>query len=82
MAILFSEGIRQNLPPSSPEVLESWSVKTWSLLSLYNNMGDVQTWIFGFKSFSEIWPAFAVLASITVVAFLVLYRRVNAPLRA
>lgn len=81
LAILLSEGIRRGLPPSDPLVAESWAVQTWSLLSVYNNMGEVQTWVFGFKSFAEVWPAFAVLLAITVISFLVLFRRVAAPLR-
>jgi len=82
MAIRVGEAIRQGIGPRSDAVAESEMVQTWSPLSIYNNLGDVQSWVFGFQPFSEIWPAFTVLAGTTVVAFLVLFRRVAAPLRA
>lgn len=82
LAISIGEAIRQQTSPADVSVAESPMVKNWSPLSIYNNLGDVQAWIFGFREFSEIWPAFAVLTGITVFAFLVLYRRVAAPLRA
>ena len=82
MAILVGEAIRQQSGPRNAAVYESEMVRTWSPLSIYNNLGDVQSWVFGFQSFSEVWPAFAVLTGITVVSFAVLFRRVAAPLRA
>ncbi len=82
MAISIGEAIRQNAAPNDPSVAESSMVTTWSPLSIYNNLGDVQAWIFGFRSFSDIWPAFIVLAAITLGSFLILHRRVAAPLRA
>ncbi|QEG23823.1 ABC transporter permease [Mariniblastus fucicola] len=82
MAITVGEAIRQHTRASAQSVAESSMVKTWSPLSIYNNLGDVQSWVFGFRKFSEIWPAFTVLTAITIVALLVLYRRVAAPLRA
>jgi len=82
MTISIGEAIRQNVPPTDPLVAESSIVRNWSLLSIYNTLGDVQSWIFGFRSFSDVWPAFTLLAVITVVSFLVLHRRVAAPLRA
>ena len=82
MVVLISEAVRLRTAPSDPMVGESSMVKNWSPISIYNNLGDVQAWAFGFRDFSEIWPAFTVLAAITVVSLLVLYRRVAAPLRA
>jgi len=82
LVISVSEAIRMRTPTSDPLVAESSMVTTWSPLSIYNNLGDVQAWVFGFRNFSEIWPAFTVLSVITIVSLLVLYRRVAAPLRA
>ena len=82
LVISISEAIRLETPPSDPLVAESSMVTGWSPLSIYNNLGDVQSWVFGFREFSQIWPAFTVLTAITVFSFLVLYRRVAAPLRA
>ena len=82
MSITAGEAIRLGTGARDPAVAESLMVKQWSSLSIYNNLGDVQTWIFGFQSFTDIWPAFAVLSAITVVSILILLRRVAAPLRA
>jgi hypothetical protein len=82
LAITVGEAIRRNTDPADAAVTESDMVRNWSPISIYNNLGDVQSWLFGFREFSEIWPAFTVLTFITVVAFFVLYRRVAAPLRA
>ena len=82
MAILVGEAIRQGSTPRNMRVMESEMVKDWSPLSFYNNLGDVQSWVFGFQPFSEIMPAFFVLTGITVFSFLILFRRVAAPLRA
>ena len=82
LAILIGEAVRLRAQPGDPLVTESSMVKNWSSLSIYNNLGDVQSWVFGFRSFSEVWPAFTVLLVITVLSLLVLYRRVAAPLRA
>lgn len=82
LAILVGEAIRQGLQPRNAAVADSEMVKMWSPLSFYNNLGDVQSWIFGFQSFSEIMPAFFVLTGITVISFAILFRRVAAPLRA
>ena len=81
-AVSVGEAIRQGVPPTDPMVADSSMVKNWSSISIYNNLGDVQSWIFGFRSFSEVWPAVTILSAITLIAILVLYRRVAAPLRA
>jgi len=82
LAITIGEAVRYRVEPTDPLIAESAMVKTWSPLSIYNNLGDVQAWVFGFREFTEIWPAFAILSAITIVSLLVLYRRVDAPLRA
>ncbi|MEM7453448.1 MAG: ABC transporter permease subunit [Planctomycetota bacterium] len=78
-SIAVSQAIRLNNAPTSPEVLNSGLVKQWSVVSLYNNLGEVQNWIFGFSSFSEIWPAAFVLTLLSLFSLLVLYRRISAP---
>jgi hypothetical protein len=82
MAILVAQATRMRLEPWSTEVLESAAVKNWSLISLYNNMGSVQNWIFGFDSFSNIWPAMLILMALTIFSAIVLFRCVSAPINA
>ena len=81
-AVVVGEAIRMRTPVRDTLAIQSDMVRKWSPLSIYNNLGDVQSWIFGFLTFEEIWPAFAVLVAITVISILVLSRRVTAPLRA
>ena len=66
--------------PFADEVLQDQVVRNWSLISLYNNLTDVQSWAFGFVSFSEVWPACVVLIGVTAVSLLLLYRGVSAPI--
>ena len=81
LAIVLSQAISFRQPPFSEQVMNSPMVENWSLISLYNNLGDVQSWIFGFDRFSDIWPSFMILSFLTLVALLVLFRRVSAPIR-
>lgn len=81
MAVLFATAIRMQTTPVDPEVVNSEVVKNWSVLSLYNNLGDVQSWIFGFAEFEEIWRGAATLTVISLFSLYVLYRRVSAPIR-
>ena len=67
--------------PFSRSNLESPTVQRWSLISLYNNLVKVQSWIFGFESFKNVWPSLAVLFGVTLFSFTILYRRVSAPIR-
>ena len=80
-AIVLSQAIRMQTAPFDPEVLDSAMVQSWSVLSLYNNLGDIQSWIFGFSTFQESWPGIAALGVLTVVSLVILYRRVSAPIR-
>lgn len=66
--------------PFSDEVMGDEVVRSWSLISLYNNLSDVQAWVFGFVPFSEIWPAFVVLLGVTIASLFLLYRGVSAPI--
>lgn len=55
---------------------------SWSLLSLFHILGEVQSWAFGFATFQDVLTPALILVVITVVAQIVLYRRISAPLRA
>ncbi len=55
----------------------------WTLVSLYNTLYKSQGWIFGLEEKIEtVLPSFVMLASITILSLIILYRRVSAPLRA
>ena len=54
----------------------------WSNFSLYHTLGQVQSWVFGFSDFSEVWFSVVLLLTLTVVTFAILFRRVTAPMRA
>jgi len=62
-------------------IMENPSVKGWGLLSLYNNIGEVQGWVFGFSSLADAWPGLAVLLLITVGSLAVIYRQISSPMR-
>jgi len=58
--------------------------RKWTLVSLYHTLGIVQEWVFGLgpsPDFDQILPWAALLAAITVVSLVVLFRRVSAPMR-
>lgn len=55
---------------------------SWSHLSLYHTLGEVQSWIFGIARFSDVWISAAILVVLTVVTLTLLYRNVAAPMRA
>ena len=81
VAILFATAIQLETAPVEPEVLNSPAVQNWSVLSLYNNLGDIQSWIFGFGEFSKVWRGIVALVIVSTVSLVVLYRRVSAPVR-
>lgn len=83
LAIAFSTALRKGLLNSQdlPAVMEEPEVKRWGLLSLYNNIGDVQSWVFGFSSWQEVLPAMLVLLAITGASLLIMYRQISSPLR-
>lgn len=80
-AVLIAQSARMREAPFDPVVLDSNLVQTWSVLSLYNNVGAVQSWIFGFEKFTDIWPGGLALLVITAFSITMLYRRVSAPIR-
>ena len=82
MAILFATAIQIKEAPFDPQVLNSSLVRNWSVLSMYNNLGDIQSWIFGFAKLADVWRSVLSLTAITLVSLIILYRRVSAPIRA
>lgn len=82
LAIVFSFAIRgAGKSLFDAAIIEDPSVKQWGVLSLYNNVGEVQGWVFGFAALSDIWPGLTALAVLTVVALIVVYRQVSSPFR-
>ena len=79
LSILLVASEMMGKSPFHPDVLASNQVQSWSVLSLYNCLGDVQEFIFGFESFEDVWRGTLVLACITLFSFWILYRRVSAP---
>lgn len=80
MAIAFSISLKKGLA-MDPMLWEEPEVKRWGMLSLYNNIGEVQGWVFGFSKWSEVFPNVMVLAAITAGALLIMYRQISSPLR-
>ena len=82
MAIVFSTALKKGMAmPLDPAVMEDTDVKRWSLLSLYNNIGDVQSWVFGFSSWQQVMPSMIMLVVITIVSVVIMYRQISSPLR-
>ena len=82
LAVVFSTAVEKGVEnPFSVTVMESPSVKRWGLLSLYNNIGEVQSWVFGFSPLSDVAVGLGVLAAITVVSLIVIYRQISSPMR-
>lgn len=79
MGIWMMQAIRSNGNPL--EALDDGVVSFWSPLSLYNNLGVVQSWIFGMSDFSEALPGLGVLIFLMVFSIAVLFRKVSAPVR-
>jgi len=67
--------------PFDASVMELPAVKLWGLLSLFNNIGEVQGWVFGFSPFSDAWPGLLVLLLITAFSLAVIYRQISSPMR-
>lgn len=78
MTFTFSE--LQHGPRYAGEVVDlGWK----PLLSPYMILGEVQNWIFELHRGSGlVGPSFVILAGVTVVSLMVIYRRVSAPMRA
>jgi hypothetical protein len=59
------------------EVLQSPTAVTWAPISLYNCLGQVQTWIFGFDTLYNTWPSLLTLLAITFFSLLLFYRNIS-----
>lgn len=81
-AVRIATAIRVGDSPFSPEVSNSASVRGWSAVSLYNCLGEVQAFIFGFEPLSEVWIGMTMLIVISCVSTFILYRRVSSPISA
>jgi hypothetical protein len=79
MGVWVMQGVRTRKDPM--EALEDPIVNGWSSLSLYNNLGNVQSWIFGLTDFNTALPGMIVLSLIAVFSLFILFRRVSAPIR-
>ncbi|MDB4777913.1 ABC transporter permease [bacterium] len=79
MAIWMMQGIRTGTDPI--QALSDPVVSGWSCLSLYNNLGNVQSWIFGLNDLGAAMPGMIVLSLLTIVSIYILFRRVSAPIR-
>jgi len=80
-AVLLVVAVQLDKSPFDPQVLANPTVINWSILSLYNNLGDVQSWIFGFREFHEIWRGFCTLILVSIFSLILLHRHVSAPIR-
>lgn len=80
-AIVITQAFRTGGRAFEPDVMNSDIVRQWSVVSLYNNLSAVQSWVFGFESFEEIWPSLAVLVALTIGSLILLYRGISAPIR-
>ena len=54
---------------------------SWTHVSLYHTLGRVQSWVFGFAEFREVWVSSVILIAVTLIALVVLLRRISAPMR-
>jgi ABC-2 type transport system permease protein len=78
MARAHRDAMRLGQPiPRLPEIKES----AWTHLSLYHTLGRVQRWIFGFSKWEDVWVSTTILVGVTVVALVILVRRISAPMR-
>lgn len=78
-AIVITQAIRLRSAPFDDIVQNDPIVIRWSIVSLYNNLTSVQSWIFGFQSFESVWPSLAMLILISLISLRILYRGVSAP---
>ncbi len=74
-AVLISTSIQKEISPTAAAQLPE--IRRFSGVSLYNNLGNVQSWIFGFESDSIALTSFLILLGVTVFSLLILYRRIS-----
>lgn len=66
---------------SDREVLEALESQRWSFVSLYHLLGQSLQFFFGLVSFAKVKWVLLELAAITVISYVVLMRKVTAPIR-
>lgn len=54
---------------------------SWTHVSLYHTLGRVQSWVFGFAEFRDVLVSTVILSGVTVLALMILLRRISAPMR-
>lgn len=80
LTIVLATALQMGLPLWDPEVMRSEVVTNWSAISLYNSLGSLQSYIFGFETFAESWRGIISLFGITAFSMTILYRRVSSPM--
>jgi hypothetical protein len=65
-------------PDDNPLLLRS----SWTILSPYHALGEVESWIFGMrKNFDDVAPEAMALSIVTLVSMGILLRKVSSPMR-
>ncbi len=80
LTIVLATSLQMGLPLFDPQVMHSETVSNWSAISLYNCLGSLQSYIFGFETFAESWRGIVSLFGITTFSMTILYRRVSSPM--
>ena len=80
--------LKKNRPPRSRQWFEKaagldTSIDHWAWISPYHSLGVIQGWIFGIEKRAQaIVPPAIALSVITCLSLCILWRRVDAPVRA
>ena len=80
LTIVLATSLQMGLPLFHPDVMQSEIVSNWSAISLYNSLGSLQSYIFGFETFAESWRGIISLFGITAFSMTLLYRRISSPM--
>lgn len=64
------------------EAMNDPAVIQWAPISLYNCLGQVQTWIFGFDTFANTWPCLLTLVLVTVISLFLFFRNISKSVHA
>lgn len=67
--------------PNDPDLALAIEKNPWTNLSLYHVLGRAQRWVFGFADLNDVVVPLIILASVTIVSWAVLFRRISAPMR-
>lgn len=80
LTIVLATSLQLGLPLFHTDVMQSETVANWSAMSLYNSLGSLQAYIFGFETFAESWRGIVSLFGITTFSMTLLYRRISSPM--